>query len=124
MAKVTWIGVGGDAETTEIYGYVFQKGKPVDVSDPGIFNQLRGNPVFIVEGGETKEGRENEKLWKEYNKQQENSEEERKKSVADARAAQLAVDKKAADEAAKRKAEADKAAAEDLKLRRDRPGHR
>lgn len=50
MSKLTWIGDSDpEAQMVLIEGVTFVKGQPVDVKDKGLFDALKGNPMFSAE---------------------------------------------------------------------------
>lgn len=50
MSKLTWIGDSDpEAQMVLIEGVTFVKGQPVEVKDKGLFDELKGNPMFSAE---------------------------------------------------------------------------
>jgi len=46
MSKFTYHPRLADPETVTVFGFVFEKGKPTEVSDPKAAAKLKNNPFF------------------------------------------------------------------------------
>ena len=58
MTKVVYLGEHGGSKTTTQFGYVFEEGLAVEVSDEKHLAKFRGNAHFAIDGGD---GRDHQK---------------------------------------------------------------